>query len=45
MALLDNGIMVNDNGLACLSTPMGEAELSYIEGALERGLQVLSKNS
>jgi hypothetical protein len=37
--------MVNDNGLACLSTPMGESELDYIEAALERALQALSKNS
>ena len=40
MALLDAGIMVNDNGLGCLSTPMGEAELDRIEAALERALAV-----
>lgn len=45
MGLLDNGIMVNDNGLACLSTPMGEAELDIIEAALERALQALSRNA
>jgi glutamate-1-semialdehyde 2,1-aminomutase len=42
MALLDAGIMVNDNGLGCLSTPMGEAELGRIEAALERALSTLS---
>jgi glutamate-1-semialdehyde 2,1-aminomutase len=43
MALLDAGIMVNDNGLGCLSTPMGDAELSRIETALERALTALAK--
>jgi glutamate-1-semialdehyde 2,1-aminomutase len=43
MALLDAGIMVNDNGLGCLSTPMGEAELSRIETALERALATLGR--
>ncbi len=43
MALLDSGIMVNDNGLGCLSTPMGEAELDRIEAALERALTTLAK--
>jgi glutamate-1-semialdehyde 2,1-aminomutase len=43
MALLDAGIMVNNNGLACLSTPMGEAELDRIEAALERALSTLAK--
>ncbi len=38
MALLDAGIMVNDNGLGCLSTPMGETELDRIETSLERAL-------
>jgi glutamate-1-semialdehyde 2,1-aminomutase len=42
MALLDAGIMVNDNGLGCLSTPMGEAELDRIEVALERALATLT---
>lgn len=42
MALLDAGIMVNDNGLGCLSTPMGEGELDRIEGALERALFALA---
>jgi len=41
MALLDAGIMVNDNGLGCLSTPMGEAELDRIETALDRALATL----
>jgi glutamate-1-semialdehyde 2,1-aminomutase len=43
MALLDHGIMVNDNGLACLSTPMGEAELDRIEAAVDRALATLPK--
>jgi glutamate-1-semialdehyde 2,1-aminomutase len=43
MALLDAGIMVNNNGLGCLSTPMGDAELDRIEAALERALSVLAK--
>ena len=43
MALLDAGIMVNNNGLGCLSTPMGEGELDRMEGALERALSTLSK--
>jgi glutamate-1-semialdehyde 2,1-aminomutase len=38
MALLDAGIMINNNGLACLSTPMGEAELDRIESAVDRAL-------
>ncbi|MBI2117016.1 MAG: aspartate aminotransferase family protein [candidate division NC10 bacterium] len=42
MALLDAGIMVNDNGLGCLSTPMGEAELGRIEAALGRALATLA---
>jgi len=44
MALLDAGIMVNDNGLGCLSTPMGEAELDRIADALEAGLSRLAKD-
>jgi glutamate-1-semialdehyde 2,1-aminomutase len=44
MALLDAGIMVNDNGLACLSTPMGERELDRIEAAVDRALTSLPKD-
>lgn len=43
MALLDAGIMVNDNGLGCLSTPMGQAELDRIEAALERALSTIPR--
>jgi glutamate-1-semialdehyde 2,1-aminomutase len=43
MALLDAGIMVNNNGLGCLSTPMGEEELDRIESAVERALSALAK--
>jgi glutamate-1-semialdehyde 2,1-aminomutase len=42
MALLKAGVMVNDNGLACLSTPMGEAELDRFEAALEQAVASLS---
>jgi glutamate-1-semialdehyde 2,1-aminomutase len=41
MALLDAGIMINNNGLACLSTPMAEAELDLIETAFAQALSVL----
>jgi glutamate-1-semialdehyde 2,1-aminomutase len=41
MALLKAGVMVNDNGLACLSTPMGEAELDRFEAALAQALASL----
>jgi glutamate-1-semialdehyde 2,1-aminomutase len=44
MALLDVGIMINDNGLGCLSTPMGEAELDRVEEAVGRALAVLAKS-
>jgi len=44
MALLDAGIMVNNNGLACLSTPMREADLNRIEAAFERALSALDKD-
>ena len=43
MALLDAGIIINDNGLACLSTPMGEAELNRIEEDVAQALAVLAK--
>jgi glutamate-1-semialdehyde 2,1-aminomutase len=43
LALLDAGIMVNDNGLGCLSTPMGEAELDRIEAALDHALATLGR--
>ncbi|MGE5849692.1 MAG: aspartate aminotransferase family protein [Candidatus Methylomirabilota bacterium] len=43
IALLDAGIMVNDNGLGCLSTPMGPTELDRIGTALERALSSLAK--
>lgn len=43
MGLLDHGIMVNDNGLGCLSTPMDEAELDRIEAALDQALATIAK--
>jgi glutamate-1-semialdehyde 2,1-aminomutase len=45
MALLDAGIMINNNGLACLSTPMAETELDQIESALDRALSTLREGS
>ncbi|MGH7267125.1 MAG: aspartate aminotransferase family protein [Candidatus Rokuibacteriota bacterium] len=41
--LLDAGVLVNTNGLGCLSTPMGEREVEEIAGALERGLAALAR--
>ena len=34
--LLDEGVLVNGNGLACLSTPMGEREADEIVEATDR---------
>ncbi len=36
--LLDAGVLVNTNGLGCLSTPMGEREVGEIAAALEQAL-------
>ena len=36
--LLDAGVLVNTNGLGCLSTPMGEREVEEIAVALEQAL-------
>src|SRR5262249_58891558 len=35
--LLEAGVVVNSNGLGCLSTPMREREVEEIAVALERG--------
>jgi len=43
VTLLDTGIMIGSNGLACLSTSMGEAELDQIEAAFERALSEMDK--
>ena len=40
-ALLDAGVLVNANGLGCLSTPMGEPEVEEIASALDRALRAL----
>jgi glutamate-1-semialdehyde 2,1-aminomutase len=40
-ALLDAGVVVNTNGLGCLSTPMSEREVEEIAVALEKALSVL----
>ncbi|MCL5959807.1 MAG: aspartate aminotransferase family protein [Chloroflexi bacterium] len=41
--LLDEGVIVSRDGLACLSTPMGEAEVDAFVAALERALAKLGK--
>jgi glutamate-1-semialdehyde aminotransferase len=43
MYLLDTGVLVNTNGLACLSTPMGEAERQEIVQAFDRALWQLRR--
>jgi glutamate-1-semialdehyde 2,1-aminomutase len=43
MHLLDAGVLVNTNGLACLSTPMGEAELQEIVRAFDQALWQLRR--
>jgi glutamate-1-semialdehyde 2,1-aminomutase len=37
-ALLDEGAIISNTGLGCLSTPMGEAEVERLLGALERAV-------
>ena len=37
-SLLDEGVIVSKDGLGCLSTPMGEAEIDGFLGALERSV-------
>jgi len=41
--LLDAGVLVNTNGLACLSTVMGDQEIEEIASALERALEELKR--
>ncbi len=43
MALLDNGVLVNTNGLACLSTVMGDAEIDEVVDAVQRSLRMLPR--
>jgi glutamate-1-semialdehyde aminotransferase len=43
MALLDAGVLVNTNGLACLSTVMADAELDEVVDAVQRSLQRLPR--
>jgi glutamate-1-semialdehyde 2,1-aminomutase len=40
-ALLDEGAIISNTGLGCLSTPMGEAEVDRFLGALERAVAAL----
>ncbi|MDH6111736.1 glutamate-1-semialdehyde 2,1-aminomutase [Kitasatospora sp. MAP12-15] len=43
-ALLDNGIHLGDSGLGCVSTPMGEAEITEYAAAFAKSLdQVLAE--
>ena len=37
-SLLDEGVIVSKDGLGCLSTPMGDAEIDGFLGALERSV-------
>jgi len=41
--LLQEGIIVSKEGLGCLSTPMGEAEVDQFIKALERAVARLRK--
>jgi glutamate-1-semialdehyde 2,1-aminomutase len=41
----DASVLVNTNGLACLSTPMGDAEVDEIVQAFDRALQPLRRPS
>ncbi|MDI6753688.1 MAG: aspartate aminotransferase family protein [Thermodesulfobacteriota bacterium] len=41
--LLDEGVIISKEGLACLSTPMGEAEVDQFVKALERAVAKLQK--
>ncbi|MBI3974208.1 MAG: aspartate aminotransferase family protein [Chloroflexi bacterium] len=38
LRLLEEGVIVSRDGLGCISTPMGEAEVDRFVSALERGL-------
>jgi glutamate-1-semialdehyde 2,1-aminomutase len=40
-ALLDEGAIISNTGLGCLSTPMGEGEVDRLLGALERSVPAL----
>jgi glutamate-1-semialdehyde 2,1-aminomutase len=41
--LLDEGVIISKEGLACLSTPMGEVEVDQFVKALERAVAKLQK--
>jgi glutamate-1-semialdehyde 2,1-aminomutase len=43
--LLDEGVIISKEGLACISTPMGEPEVDYFVSALERAVERLPKPS
>ena len=38
-ALLDEGVLLHTSGLGCLSTPMSDAEVDELAGAVERALR------
>lgn len=42
--LLDEGVLVNTNGLACLATPMGEREIDEIVEPTDRVAARLAKD-
>ena len=37
--LLDEGVIISRDGLGCLSTPMGQAEVDHFVSALEKALR------
>ena len=43
VSLMDAGILIGSNGLACLSTPMGEPELDQITEAFEQAITTLDE--
>jgi glutamate-1-semialdehyde 2,1-aminomutase len=42
-ALLDAGVLLHTTGLGCLSTPMGDAEIEELAGAVERALRAVGR--
>jgi glutamate-1-semialdehyde 2,1-aminomutase len=45
MHLLEHGVLVGTNGLGCLSTPMGDAEIDELVAATERALHAVRRES
>jgi glutamate-1-semialdehyde 2,1-aminomutase len=42
-ALLDAGVLLHTTGLGCLSTPMGDAEIDELTGAVEQALRTIGR--